>query len=99
MAVALPAHAGRRASAAARPVAHLRKTSAGLLADGPERARTPGRIMVLLSHARHSSSYGPIYVYKHALHPPVTKPHAAAGAGRRRERLGRSTARACGSGT
>jgi peptidoglycan hydrolase-like protein with peptidoglycan-binding domain len=32
-----------------------------------------GRIQALLSHARHSSSYGPIYIYKHALHPPVQK--------------------------
>jgi peptidoglycan hydrolase-like protein with peptidoglycan-binding domain len=29
--------------------------------------------MVLLSHARHTSSYGPIYVYRHALHPPKPK--------------------------
>ncbi len=32
-----------------------------------------GHIMVLLSHGRHTSSYGPIYIYRHALHPPVPK--------------------------
>ena len=26
--------------------------------------------MVLLGHGRHTSSYGPIYVFRHALHPP-----------------------------
>lgn len=63
------------------PIAHLRKTSAGLVLTVPSNAHS-GHIMVLLSHARHSSSYGPIYIYKHALHPPV-KPHplpAAVGA-------------------
>jgi hypothetical protein len=55
------------------PVSHLRKTSAGLVLTVPSAAHS-GRIQALLSHARHSSSYGPIYVYKHALHPPVT-PH------------------------
>jgi peptidoglycan hydrolase-like protein with peptidoglycan-binding domain len=55
------------------PVSHLRKTSAGLVLTVPSSAHS-GHIMVLLSHARHSSSYGPIYIYKHALHPPVT-PH------------------------
>lgn len=55
------------------PVSHLRKTSAGLVLTVPSNAHS-GHIMVLLSHARHSSSYGPVYVYKHALHPPV-KPH------------------------
>jgi peptidoglycan hydrolase-like protein with peptidoglycan-binding domain len=51
------------------PVSHLRKTSAGLLLTVPKAAHS-GHIMVLLSRARHSSSYGPIYVYQHALHPP-----------------------------
>jgi peptidoglycan hydrolase-like protein with peptidoglycan-binding domain len=52
------------------PVSHLRKTSAGLMLTVPSSAHS-GRIQVLLSRARHSSSYGPIYIYKHALHPPV----------------------------
>jgi Putative peptidoglycan binding domain len=52
------------------PVSHLRRTRAGLMLTVPSSAHS-GRIQVLLSHARHSSSYGPIYIYKHALHPPV----------------------------
>jgi len=55
------------------PISHLRKTRAGLLLTVPRAARS-GHIMVLLSRGRHSSSYGPIYIYKHALHPPP-KPH------------------------
>jgi hypothetical protein len=55
------------------PISHLRKTSAGLVLTVPSAAHS-GRIQALLSRARHSSSYGPIYIYKHALHPPVT-PH------------------------
>jgi peptidoglycan hydrolase-like protein with peptidoglycan-binding domain len=64
------------------PVSHLRKTSAGLLLTVPKTAHS-GHIMVLLSRARHSSSYGPIYVYNHALHPPkpvATPAPAAVGA-------------------
>jgi peptidoglycan hydrolase-like protein with peptidoglycan-binding domain len=41
-----------------------------------------GHIKVLLSHGRYTSSYGPIYVYRHALHPPppkVTVPAVAGG--------------------
>lgn len=53
------------------PTSHLRKTSAGLLLTVPSKAHS-GHIMVLLSRSRHSSSYGPIYIYSHALHPPVT---------------------------
>jgi peptidoglycan hydrolase-like protein with peptidoglycan-binding domain len=34
---------------------------------------------VLLSHGRYTSSYGPIYVFRHALHPPVTIPAVAGG--------------------
>ena len=36
----------------------------------PKTAHT-GNIMVLLSHGRHSSSYGPINVVRYALHPPA----------------------------
>ena len=44
--------------------------------------------MVLLSHGRHTSSYGPIYVYRHALHPPRAKIAAVRRRrGRRRQRL------------
>jgi hypothetical protein len=52
------------------PSAHLRKTPAGLEVTVPKTAHT-GNIMVLLSHGRHTSSYGPINVVRYALHPPV----------------------------
>jgi hypothetical protein len=67
--IAFPSKPGARI-ARTSPAAHLRKTSAGLLLTVPSDAHS-GHIMALLSHERHSSSYGPIYVYKHALHPPV----------------------------
>jgi Putative peptidoglycan binding domain len=51
------------------PLAHLHMTNAGLIATVPSNAHS-GHIKVLLSHSRYSSSYGPIYVYRHALHPP-----------------------------
>ncbi len=63
------------------PVARLRQTSAGLLATVPKSAHS-GHIKILLSHARYTSSFGPIYVYKHALHPPAPKtPPTAVGVG------------------
>ena len=70
--------------AAGAPTSHLRKTLGGLIVTVPAKAHS-GHIMVLLSGARHSSSYGPIYVYDHALHPPKplappTPPPAAVGA-------------------
>jgi peptidoglycan hydrolase-like protein with peptidoglycan-binding domain len=65
------------------PTAHLRKTSLGLLATVPKTAHS-GHLMILLSHGRYTSSYGPIYVYTHALHPPAKKvvsPIVAGGVG------------------
>jgi peptidoglycan hydrolase-like protein with peptidoglycan-binding domain len=79
MAVAFPHSPGARISSAS-PYAHLRKATmtAGLEVTVPKSAHS-GHIMVLLSHARYTSSYGPIYVYAHALHPPPPKnPPAAA---------------------
>ena len=69
MVVAFPKSPGARISRTS-PAAHLRNTSAGLLVTVPSSAHS-GHIMVLLSGSRHTSSYGPIYVYNHALHPPV----------------------------
>jgi peptidoglycan hydrolase-like protein with peptidoglycan-binding domain len=77
MVVAFPRSPGARvssASTAAQPVAHLRyaipgKPSAGLLVTVPKDAHS-GHIMILLGAGRYTSSYGPIYVYDHALHPP-----------------------------
>ena len=54
--------------------------------------------MMLLSHGRYTSSYGPIYVYTHALHPPAPNGDLACVA-RRRAARARSKARGCGSGT
>jgi hypothetical protein len=70
MTVGFPLTPGARIGARS-PVAHLHQTNQGLIVTVPGKAHS-GRIMVLLSHARHSSSYGPIVIYRHALHPPVT---------------------------
>jgi peptidoglycan hydrolase-like protein with peptidoglycan-binding domain len=69
MTIAFPRSAGARIGRTS-PGSHLRKTNAGLVLTVPSTAHS-GHIMVLLSGARHSSSYGPIYVSKHALHPPA----------------------------
>jgi hypothetical protein len=71
MVVAFPKWPGARISSVS-PAAHLRQASAGLLVTVPESAHS-GHIMVLLSGGRYTSSYGPIYVYAHALHPPPPK--------------------------
>jgi peptidoglycan hydrolase-like protein with peptidoglycan-binding domain len=52
------------------PAAHLRQSSTGLVVVVPKNAHS-GHIMVLLSGGRYTSSYGPIYVYAHPLHPPT----------------------------
>jgi peptidoglycan hydrolase-like protein with peptidoglycan-binding domain len=78
MALAFPHAPGTHTST---PVSRLRQTSAGLLATVPMRAHS-GHIKVLLSHGRYTSSYGPIYVFRHALHPPppkITVPAVAGG--------------------
>ena len=65
------------------PGGRLRGTSAGLLVTVPKAAHS-GHVMVLLSGGRYTSSYGPIYVYTHALHPPVkpvVSPTVAGGVG------------------
>jgi peptidoglycan hydrolase-like protein with peptidoglycan-binding domain len=54
------------------PIAHLRKGSAGLEVTVPKSAHS-GNIMVLLSHGRYTSSYGPISIVRYALHPPPPK--------------------------
>jgi peptidoglycan hydrolase-like protein with peptidoglycan-binding domain len=84
MIVAFPRAPGARISSSS-PGAHLHKAATGLEVTVPKSAHS-GHIMVLLSHGRHTSSYGPIYLYRHALHPPVPKnppppPPSSAGAG------------------
>jgi hypothetical protein len=68
MTVAFPGTPGAHISRNS-PGSHLRQSTAGLLVTVPSSAHS-GHIMVLLSHSRHTSSFGPIYVFRHALHPP-----------------------------
>jgi hypothetical protein len=69
--VAFPATPGAHISRKS-PGARLRQTKLGLLVTVPSSAHS-GRIMVLLGHGRYTSSYGPIAVFRHALHPPAPK--------------------------
>ncbi len=71
MVVAFPHSRGARISSAS-PAAHLRKAAAGLEVTVPGSAHS-GNVMVLLSHNRYSSSYGPISIVRYALHPPKPK--------------------------
>src|SRR5262249_42399472 len=68
MVVAFPRSAGARISSNS-PGGRLRSSSLGLIVTVPGSAHS-GRIMVMLGGGRHTSSYGPIYVFHHALHPP-----------------------------
>jgi hypothetical protein len=81
MVVAFPRSPGARISTVSpSPNAHLRQTSGGLVVEVPKTAHS-GHIMILLGGGRYTSSYGPIYVYGHALHPPPPKdPPATASA-------------------
>jgi peptidoglycan hydrolase-like protein with peptidoglycan-binding domain len=74
MVVGFPRAAGAHISSTS-PGARLRSISAGMVVTVPSSAHS-GHIMVLLSHGRYTSSYGPIYVFHHALHPPF-KPRPA----------------------
>ncbi|MGO9319482.1 MAG: peptidoglycan-binding domain-containing protein [Solirubrobacteraceae bacterium] len=76
MVVAFPKSPGAHASSVS-PAAHLRfavanKPSSGLVVTVPKNAHS-GHVMILLGGGRYTSSYGPIYVYNHALHPPPPK--------------------------
>jgi peptidoglycan hydrolase-like protein with peptidoglycan-binding domain len=74
--VAFPAQRGARISSSS-PAAHLRGTGSGLVVTVPGAAHS-GNIMVLLGGGRHTSSYGPIYVVKGHLHPPLPRQAATA---------------------
>jgi peptidoglycan hydrolase-like protein with peptidoglycan-binding domain len=52
------------------PTAHIASSKLGILVHVPSQAHS-GRIMIVLSHGRHSNSYGPIQIVNHALHPPT----------------------------
>ncbi len=71
MTVGFPRAPGARISRTS-PAARLRSAGGGMLVTVPSSAHS-GRIMVLLSHGRYTSSYGPISVFRHALHPPVAR--------------------------
>jgi hypothetical protein len=78
MVVAFPRTPGARISRNS-PGSRLRSGGSGLIATVPTGAHS-GNIMVLLAGRRHTSSYGPIYIFKHALHPPLP-PHPRPPAG------------------
>lgn len=77
--VAFPSKPKARISSLS-PGSHLRKTPGGLEVTVPKTAHS-GNIMVLLSHGRHSSSYGPIGIVRYALHPPAPRVSVAPVAG------------------
>jgi Putative peptidoglycan binding domain len=79
MVVVFPRAFGARISRSS-PGSRLRQTSLGLIVTVPGGAHS-GRIMVLISSTRHTGSFGPMYVFHHALHPPAPRkvPTAAAG--------------------
>jgi len=58
------------------PTARLASSTLGIVVHVPSSAHS-GRIMILISHGRHSNSYGPIQIVRYALHPP-RPPHPAA---------------------
>jgi peptidoglycan hydrolase-like protein with peptidoglycan-binding domain len=76
MVVAFPQKPGARISSVS-PAAHLHLLAGKLLVTVPKAAHS-GHIMVLLGGGRYTSSYGPIYVYNHALHPPPPPPQPPA---------------------
>ena len=72
MVVGFPSSPGARISSFS-PAARLRRSGSRLLLTVPASAHT-GRIKILLSKHRYTSSFGPIYVYAHAIGPPKPKP-------------------------
>jgi peptidoglycan hydrolase-like protein with peptidoglycan-binding domain len=79
MVVVFPRAVGARISRNS-PGNRLRQSKLGLVVSVPSNAHS-GRIMVLIDGTRHTGSFGPIHVYRHALHPPGPKkvPTAASG--------------------
>ena len=71
MVVAFPRAPGARITRNS-PASRLRHTSTGLIVTVPGSAHS-GHIMVLLGNGRYTRSYGPIYVFRHALHPPPAR--------------------------
>ncbi len=71
MILAFPSAPGARISSSS-PASRLRPGAGGLISTVPSSAHS-GRIMVLLGGGRYTSSFGPIYVFRHALYPPAPK--------------------------
>ena len=71
MVVAFPGSPGARISSVS-PAARLRRSGNSLVVTVPSHAHS-GRIKVLLSNHRYTSSFGPIYVYAHSIGPPAAK--------------------------
>ena len=69
MVVAFP-HSWNARIASNSPTAHLASSSLGMVVHVPSSAHS-GRIMVLISHGRHTNSFGPMQIVSHALHPPT----------------------------
>ncbi|HTQ68499.1 MAG TPA: peptidoglycan-binding domain-containing protein [Solirubrobacteraceae bacterium] len=71
MVVAFPSSPGARISRFS-PASRLRRSGRSLLVTVPSHAHS-GRIKILLSKHRYTSSFGPIYVYAHSIGPPAAK--------------------------
>jgi peptidoglycan hydrolase-like protein with peptidoglycan-binding domain len=69
MVVAFP-HSWNARIASNSPTGHLASSSLGMVVRVPNSAHS-GRIMVLISHGRHTNSFGPLQVVSYALHPPT----------------------------
>ncbi|HYL70889.1 MAG TPA: peptidoglycan-binding domain-containing protein [Candidatus Dormibacteraeota bacterium] len=67
--VGFPRARGARVSSSS-PASRLRVSGQNLVVTVPSGAHS-GNIMVLLGGGRHTSSFGPIYVFNHKLHPPA----------------------------
>jgi peptidoglycan hydrolase-like protein with peptidoglycan-binding domain len=75
MVVAFP-HSWNARIASNSPTAHLASLSSGMVVHVPSSAHS-GRIMILISHGRHTNSFGPIQIVRYALHPPTPPPPPA----------------------
>src|SRR6202034_1643942 len=76
MVVAFP-HSWNARLSSNSPTALLASSSVWMIVHVPNNAHS-GRIMVLISHGRHTNSFGPMQVVPYALHPPTPpKPPAA----------------------
>ena len=69
MVVAFP-HSWNARIASNSPTAHLANSTLGMVVHVPSSAHS-GRIMILISHGRHTNSFGPLQVVSYALHPPT----------------------------